>query len=80
MLRSVMLPGCYHYTLILIPEREHSGYVREVPHELLHSCLIRVQYLHTNMSSYHCAMEFEKTNMDIFGRRKGMLYVETRIC
>ena len=34
------------------------------------------------MSSDHCAMEFEKikTNMDIFGRRKGMLYVETRIC
>lgn len=82
MLRSVILPDCYHYTLILIPEREHSGYVREVPHELLQSCLIRVQYLHTNMSSDHCAMEFEKikTNMAIFGRRKGMLYVETRIC
>ena len=31
------------------------------------------------MSSDHCAMKFEK-KMDIFGRRKGMFYVETRIC
>lgn len=70
MLRSVMLSGCYHYTLILIPEREHSGYVREVPHELLQSSLIRVKYLHTNMSSDHCAMEFEKKHGH-FWKKKG---------
>ena len=71
MLRSVMLSGCYHYTLILIPEREHSGYVREVPHELLQSSLIRVKYLHTNMSSDHCAMKFEKTKHGHFWKKKG---------